>query len=125
MLSPRQEESRTEVTEDHVLSILCVRRGRDEVMGRGLFSDPAWDILLELYAARLGQRRMTLNELARSIGAPQSTVARWITVLTDKGLVIALTEADEAVRLWVELSAEGDAAMKRLVDHWGAAFRSI
>lgn len=68
MLQP--ENLRVDIREDHVLSILSGRRGREAAIGRELFSDPAWDILLELYAARLGQRRMFLRELARSIDTP-------------------------------------------------------
>ena len=36
------------LTEDHIVSILGVRRARADILGQSLFSDPAWDILLEL-----------------------------------------------------------------------------
>jgi DNA-binding MarR family transcriptional regulator len=121
----QQENLPVEVTEDHVLSILSGRRGREAALGRELFSDPAWDILLELYAARLGERRMTLRELARSINIPESTTARWISVLSDRGLVITSNERRETVEASIELSAQGLAVMKRLVGYWGSAFQSI
>lgn len=114
-----------EVTEDHVLSILCVRRGREAAIGRELFSDPAWDILLELYAARLAQRRMSLRELARSIDVPESTTTRWIAVLRGRGLLTVVNDDGESMRARIELSAEGTAVMKRLVGYWGSAFQSI
>lgn len=121
----QQENLPVEVTEDHVLSILSGRRGREAALGRELFSDPAWDILLELYAARLGERRMTLRELARSIDIPESTTARWISVLSDRGFVIALNDRREMVEASIELSAQGLAVMKRLIGYWGSAFQSI
>lgn len=73
------------ITEDRVRSILDVRRGRSGIFGEGLFSDPAWDILLELLAARLGNRKVTLSEL--NTIAPKSVLARWIAELEDRGLV--------------------------------------
>ena len=123
MLQP--ENLRVDIREDHVLSILSGRRGREAAIGRELFSDPAWDILLELYAARLGQRRMFLRELARSIDTPQSTAARWISVLSDRGLVTTTNERRETAGAAIELSAEGAAVMQRLVSYWGSAFQSI
>lgn len=119
------ENSPVEITEDHVLSILAGRRGREAAIGRELFSDPAWDILLELYAARLGKRRMSARELARSIGIPESTIARWINVLCDRGLVTAMTERPERDRASIELSVQGLDVMQRLVSYWGSAFQSI
>lgn len=74
------------VTEDQIRSILKVRRGRSEIFGEGLFSDPAWDILLELLAARLGNRKMTLVELEQV--APRSVLARWVAELEERRLVI-------------------------------------
>jgi len=113
------------VTEDHILSILCVRRGREAAMGRELFSDPAWDILLELYAALLGGRKMTLGDVARSIDVPRSTIARWVSVLSDRQLILASVDVEDAAQLWLQLSPKGNAAMKNLVDQWGSAFRAI
>ena len=124
LLLPKNRASPTGVSEDHVLSILAARRGREAALGRELFSDPAWDILLELYAARVGGRRMSLSDLARAIDIPQSTVARWITALAERGLVVSSRDRDET-RLWIDLSPHGLAEMKRLLDYWEAAFRSI
>jgi hypothetical protein len=73
------------VTEDQIRSILEIRRGRSAIFGKGLFSDPAWDILLELLAARLGNRNITLVELDQV--APRSVLARWVADLEDRGLV--------------------------------------
>lgn len=122
LLLPGEPDGPDAVTEDHVLSILAARRGREASFGRELFADPAWDMLLELYAAKLGQRRMTLLDISRSIDIPQSTIVRWVAALGARGLVASSTEAG---RDWVDLSEEGIAAMRRLLDYWGAAFRSI
>ncbi len=74
-----------EVTEDQIKSILEIRRGRSEIFGERLFSDPAWDILLELLAAMLGNRKLTLSDLDQV--APKSVLARWVAVLEERQLV--------------------------------------
>lgn len=90
------------MTEDQIESLLQARRGRSEVFGDGLFSDPAWDILLELFAAQLAQRRVELSDLAAI--APASTLARWVAVLQERELVVC--ELDELCpdRFWISLS---------------------
>lgn len=77
---------RSKVTEDQIRWILRVRRDRCTVFGDGLFSDPAWDILLELLAARLGRRRVALTDLGHI--APASTLARWVAALEEQGHLV-------------------------------------
>lgn len=125
LLSRTEPRRRIEITEDHILSILIARRGRDAVFGPDLFSEPAWDALLELYAAKLGRRRISLDDVARELDVPESTMARWIDVLTDQHIVETESDPVEPSRLWMSLTAEGQAKMKQLADHWGAAFLSI
>jgi hypothetical protein len=75
-----------QVTEGHIKWILSVRRERHRVFGDSLFSDPAWDILLELLAAKLGGRRVALVDLGHI--APLSTLARWVAALEERGFVV-------------------------------------
>jgi DNA-binding MarR family transcriptional regulator len=114
-----------ELTEDHVLSILAALRARHAIFGPNLFSDPAWDLLLELYAAKLGFRRMTVQDAAIAIDVPGSTTRRWIALLKSRGLVEVEVDKDQPARRWVSLTAHGAAKMKQLADHWGSAFLSI
>jgi hypothetical protein len=102
------------MTEDQIASILQIRRRRSEVFGEGLFSDPAWDILLELFAAQLRQRRLELTDL-ESI-APTSTLARWVAVLQERGLVICELDALCPDRFWIALSGECAAEMSAFLN---------
>lgn len=92
------------MTEDQIASILRIRRRRSETFGEDLFSDPAWDILLELFAARLGNRRLELGDLD-SI-APRSTLARWVAVLEERGLVECQIDALCPDRFWIALNRD-------------------
>lgn len=112
------------ITEDHIHSVLSVRRAREAIFGQHLFSDPAWDMILELYAAKLGRRTMPISELARAINAPESVVLRWLVALRQAGIV-AGPEHQESGSIAVELTADGAAKFAQLVDQWGSAFLAI
>lgn len=114
-----------ELSEDHVLSLLIVRRAREAVFGQDLFSDPAWDILLELYAASLSGRDVTLADLAIAIRAPLPTAARWIAALKERALVELSSDSPVSPNLRISLTAQGSRKMKGLADQWGSAFVSI
>ena len=125
LLSPKPRRRRFRITEDHILSILIARRGREAVFGPNLFSEPSWDALLELYAAKLGNRRMSLADLSRAINMPRSTTMRWISVLEERGLVASESDTVVSGQLWIRLTDDGTSKIKQLADHWGAAFHSI
>jgi len=112
-------------TEDHVLSIIACRRGREAIFGRDLFCDPAWDVLLELHAAALGRRRMSLSDLARVLDLRPSTMARWIGALAEHGLVLTVGGGGDESAVEVELSPHAAVEMQRLLDYWRSAFGSI
>lgn len=111
------------LSEDHIQSVLAVRRARSSILGEGLFSDPAWDIVLELYAAKLGHRKTSIEDLARVSGAPLSTTRRWITALEEQGL--AKREQTRGSCIWISLTANGASKMERLANQWASAFVSI
>lgn len=118
-------ELKVQITEDHIQSVLSVRRGREALFGRYLFADPAWDIILELYAAKLGNRQLSAAELARAIGLPQSVITRWLAVLTNARLVTRDNVEHGSGEGGVRLTEEAAAKFARLVDQWTAAFVTI
>lgn len=89
------------------------RRNRDSIFGEGLFADPAWDILLELYAAQLAQRRVPTSELSRAAAVPATTALRWIEKLDRVGWVRRHADPYDARRVFVELTPTATAAMER------------
>lgn len=121
LLSRKRLRDPPKLSEDHLLSILLVRRAREEIFGAGLFADPSWDILLELYAAYLGKRKMSVANLAAAISLPPSTVSRWVAALVEAGI----TDQPDPDFGWVTLTEAGAAKMTRLASHWSSAFLSI
>ena len=91
---------------------LRVRRARERFFGSELFADPAWDILLELYAAELGQQRITVSCLCVAAAVPATTALRWINSLVKKGLLERTNDPMDARRIFVSLSSGAFEAMQ-------------
>jgi hypothetical protein len=98
--------------QEQIASILRLRRARADAFGADLFGDIAWDILLQLFVAKLGGRNLKLPELA--IPAPTSTVARWAAVLEERGFVQCDVDYLNPTDLSLELSSEGFTKMDEL-----------
>ena len=73
------------------------RRVRDQAFGnvRALFSEPAWDMLLQLFIWREEHRVARADELTAAAAAPVSTAIRWLDVLISEGLVDRLRAANQ------------------------------
>lgn len=64
------------------------RRVRERFFEKKIFGEPAWDMLLELYAGELNDEKISTSNLILSSSSPSSTALRWIKHLEDSGLVI-------------------------------------
>ncbi len=99
------------VTEREVRSLLKLRRNRDRFFDADLFADPAWDMLLELYAASLSQIRTSVGGLCIAAAVPQTTVLRWIGHLEEKGMIIRRPDPIDGRRQYLMLSPSALASM--------------
>lgn len=100
------------VTVNAVRALLKHRRNREYFFREGLFADPAWDILLELYAAELGQQRLSITSLCAGAAVPGTTALRWITHLEKNGYIDRCPDPLDGRRFFVSLSSEGLRAME-------------
>jgi DNA-binding MarR family transcriptional regulator len=91
--------------------LLRARRERDKYFGTRLFADPAWDMLLELFAAELSQRRVSVGSLAHASGTPMTTSLRWIDALVKAGLAERRQDPLDGRRIFVSLTDKGLRAM--------------
>ena len=106
------------VTECYIRNMLKLRRHRDSFFASELFADPAWDILLELYAAALGQFRVSVSNLCGAAAVPPTTALRWIKQLEDAGLIERRPDRTDGRRHFLMLSDEALSSMN-------AYFRTI
>ena len=105
-----------------VRRLLAARRLRNQYIGKDLFTDPAWDMLLDLWAARLEGKQVSVSSLCIAAGVPATTALRWIGVLADRNLVERQPDANDKRRMYVELTDAAVTALERYFErtHLGA-----
>jgi CheY-like chemotaxis protein len=87
-----------------IRAIIRSRRMRDQFFKGDLFADPAWDMLLDLMAARLEQRRVAVSSLCIAAAVPPTTALRWIKTLCEQGLFVRVADPQDGRRVFIELS---------------------
>lgn len=94
-----------------VRGVIRARRLRDQYFRGGMFADPAWDMLLDLMAARLEGNRVAVSSLCIAAAVPATTALRWIKALTDRGLFVRSADPQDGRRVYIELSDEAARAL--------------
>lgn len=99
-----------------VREILRSRRRRNDVFGEDLFGEPAWDLLLELYAAEITQQRVSISSACIASAVPPTTALRWIEKLEKEGWIGREGDPLDRRRYWVFLKEQGIAAMRKYLE---------
>ncbi|HEY0271397.1 MAG TPA: MarR family transcriptional regulator [Sphingomonas sp.] len=94
-----------------VRMVLRLRRLRDQFLQPALFADPAWDMLLDLMVAQLERRRVAVSSLCIAAAVPPTTALRWISTMTEQGLLARRPDPDDGRRIFIALSEETSGAM--------------
>ncbi len=105
-----------------VRRILKLRRDRERYFPAEIFADPAWDMLLDLTAARLEGKRVPVSSLCIAAAVPTTTALRWIRSLTEAGLLDRYTDPSDARRSHIEIAETAATAMLAYLRAFSAAF---
>lgn len=100
-----------------VRRMLRQRRMREQYFPADLFADPAWDMLLDLYAARLERQPVSVSSLCIAAAVPATTALRWIKTMTDAGLFVREADPQDGRRIFIGLA---DAAFEALARYFEA-----
>jgi hypothetical protein len=87
-----------------VRRIIRQRQLRARFFDGDLFADPAWDMLLDLTAARAEHTRVSVTSLCIASGVPPTTALRWITQMTESGLLARVEDETDRRRAFITLS---------------------
>jgi hypothetical protein len=87
-----------------IRALIRARRLRDRFFDGALFADPAWDMMLDLFAARLEARQVAVSSLCIAAAVPTTTALRWIRGLTDAGLLVRVADPSDGRRFFVALA---------------------
>lgn len=99
--------------EDRIKRILKLRSSRRRIFQDELFGEPAWDMLLELYAVGLGGQTVSVSSLCIASGVPCTTALRWIRNLETHGWIQRARDPKDGRRFFVSLTGKGHKAMER------------
>jgi hypothetical protein len=95
-----------------IRAIIRARRLRDHFFHPELFADPAWDMLLDLMAARLEKQKVAVSSLCIAASVPPTTALRWIKALCDQGIFVRLADPEDGRRVFIELAEHSAIAME-------------
>lgn len=96
-----------------VRRIVRDRQRRAKFFEGDLFADPAWDMLLDLTAARAEHARVSVTSLCIASGVPPTTALRWIGHMTEVGLLQRLEDETDRRRAFIALTDKASDAMAR------------
>lgn len=80
------------------------RHARARFFDPDLFADPAWDILLDLAAARAERQRVSVTSLCIASGVPATTALRWIGQMVEGGLLVRVADPHDRRRAYIALA---------------------
>ncbi|MGL4540882.1 MAG: hypothetical protein ACRCUI_00050 [Polymorphobacter sp.] len=104
LASAEKRTNGTEVGAAQIRALIKARRARDRYFPAELFSDPAWDMMLDLTAARLEGQAVSVSSLCIAAAVPTTTALRWIRSLCETGLFERRIDPGDARRALVQLS---------------------
>ncbi len=96
-----------------VRKIIAARKLRARFLDGELFADPAWDMLLDLTAARAEHARVCVTSLCIASGVPPTTALRWIGQMTEAGLFQRVEDDTDRRRAFIRLSDKAADGMAR------------
>ena len=102
-----------------VKAMIRERQRRGEFFEAELFADPAWDILLDLTAARAEHRRVSVTSLCIAANVPATTALRWIAQMVEAGILERIQDDTDRRRAFIALSDSASDAMARYFDGFG------
>lgn len=93
-------------------NLIRARARRRRFFDASLFSDPAWDILLEVFAAEQEGRRVCISTAGLGGQIPLTTALRWINLLQQQGLLRREDDPLHGRRSLLFLTDKGSGAMR-------------
>ncbi|GFE74167.1 MarR family transcriptional regulator [Novosphingobium sp. TCA1] len=96
--------------------IIRQRQLRARFIDGDLFADPAWDMLLDLAAARVEGKQVSVTSLCIASGVPPTTALRWIGALVQADLFQRVCDENDRRRAFIELTEQAVDRLGRYFD---------
>ncbi|MBO6525814.1 winged helix DNA-binding protein [Erythrobacter sp.] len=110
----REGEGRPRLPDAAVIRrLIKARQLRARYFDGELFADPAWDILLDLAAARAERQQVSVTSLCIAAGVPATTALRWIGQMVEADLLVRVSDPHDRRRAYIALADSTADAMAR------------
>ncbi|QPC99449.1 MarR family transcriptional regulator [Qipengyuania soli] len=119
-IAPAQSQRPRLPEASFIRRIIRQRQARARFFDGELFADPAWDILLDLSAARAERCQVSVTSLCIAAGVPATTALRWISQMVDAGLLMRVSDPHDRRRAYIALADASADAMARYFAEVGA-----
>lgn len=121
LASPPPVERARQVAE----AVYAARRARSHFLPRALLGEPAWDMLLDLFASDPDLKGLSTKRVCLAADVPYSTAWRCLAALEADGLITRFDDRRDARRSLVALTPKGETMVRRCMGpvsrHWTAA----
>lgn len=116
LVASRPAAAQRPVDAARIRAHIKARRLRDRFFSSELLADPGWDMMLDLAAARLEERPVSVSSLCIAANVPTTTALRWIKNLCDAGIFQRAADPGDARRAFIGLSPRSAEAMEACLD---------
>ena len=99
-------------------SIYRLRRRRANWFPSGMFAEPAWDMLLDLFIHVSTGKLITTTSLCIAADVPATTALRWIGILESEGLVERFKVSGDSRISGVRMTDVGLQTMRGCLSEW-------
>lgn len=94
----------------------AVRKIRARYFPSELFSDPCWEMLLDLYDGLLAAQQVTVTSLGAASGVPLTTAWRRMDALERHGLIERKPDPADKRRILIGLTSSGMEAVRKFLE---------
>jgi DNA-binding MarR family transcriptional regulator len=101
------------------------RQARASHFPADLMSEPAWDILLDLYIEKARGRTVSITSACIASNVPPTTALRWLSLLAEGGWIIRNEDVQDRRRSFVRLSEKGEVAVVRCLIGFSSKLRPV
>lgn len=109
------DEPLPDISAGEIRAVIRARRLRSQYFATELFADPAWDMLLDLFAASLERQRVSVSSLCIAAAVPPTTALRWIGTMHEAGLFGRQADPGDRRRAYIVLSEKAVQGMRAYV----------
>jgi len=103
------------------LELLSWRRRREQMFGAHMFSEPVWDMMLDLLVHHEQGRLVNVTSLCVASMASFSTALRWIQAMEKEGFVVREPDPHDRRQILVRPTPEFISRFRLFLESWAEA----